>query len=137
MSALGVVALDQVFLASAATTGERISSDFTNVSGHNGLVLYFNCTAAPAVPTGVLNVVLEAKDPATGNYVQLTPDYTSTTAVSATGTKTYYFGTGALSQAAKFAGTANTPLPRIFRLRVKNAASESYTFSIGGTLVQA
>jgi hypothetical protein len=137
MGALGVVALDQIFLTSAADSTGRSSVDILNQTGANGLILYFNCTAAPGSPTGVLNVVMEAKDPATNNYVQITPNFTGSNAISTATTKVYYFGLGTLTASSAFAGTANTPLPRIFRITVKNAASQSYTYSIGGTLVPA
>src|SRR5262249_33321353 len=75
--------VNATLLASAARTSTTSVSDQTNYNGV-GVLVWLDVTAASG--SGGLQVVIEGKDPVSGNYVQLND---TPTAVTATGTKLY------------------------------------------------
>lgn len=134
MSSLGVVPIDVQLQASSTKTADAYTAETINYNGHKGILVIVNCTAAPASPTGGILPVLQAKDPVTGTWVSIS--LTTLTKVTAAGTKAYYFGSEQMNtNSGGLTGASNTVLPRTWRLLLSNSASESFTYSVGATLV--
>ena len=117
-------------LASAARTASTNSADQLNYNA-KGLIAVLDITAASG--TGGLQLVVQGKDPISGNYAQLT---VTPTAILAAGTYAYELHPGS-STAAPGAGngllqvrTAGA-LPRTYRIRVIHGDASSYTYSVG------
>lgn len=114
-------------LASAARTTTQVSADQTNTSGKY-MHLILDVTANPGL--GSLTVHVRGKDPASGVYY----DILNGAAVTGNTTNVYRIGPG-LSPSPN--AVANDIVPRTFQVEVTAATADSYTYSVGYSLVGA
>lgn len=122
-------------LASAARTATTSSADQTNYTSR-GVIVWLDITVASG--TGGLLVVLQGKDPVSGNYTNLNP---TATAITATGTYGYELYPGSSAAAAGVgAGYVNQrtagALPRTWRIQIFHNNATSYTYSVGFSLIR-
>lgn len=115
-----------VALASAARTATATSDTFTNTE-HKGIVVYLRVTAAGA--GGGLSVRVRGIDPVSRAALEINADPTD---VTATGTTTYVIYPGASAGATQ---STSGVLPRLFDIVVNAANSDSYTYSVGYSLI--
>lgn len=109
-------------LASAARTTAQTTAD--QHVPDNGVIVIVDVTVKSAA--GSLTVSIQGKDPASGSYY----DILLGTAIAATGTYTYYVGTGAGTNAA-LTKTVAVGLPSPWRVKVAVGNADSWTYSVG------
>lgn len=113
--------------AARAAVASFTSPDYTN-AGYRGVKVYFDVTADPA--SASLTLTIQGKDPTSGDYHTLLASaaVTGTT----TGPNVYQLFPGA---PATNNVSANTQLPRIWRVIVVGADTDSMTYSISADLL--
>ncbi|KKN73789.1 hypothetical protein LCGC14_0397370 [marine sediment metagenome] len=117
---------DITVLASAARTAAVDSSDFTNVN-HRGVVVTVDVTADPS--TAAVTFTIQGKDVESSSYYTLLASAALATVDITTDLVVY---PGCIAVANR---VANLPLPRIWRVSVTVADAESFTYSVGASLV--
>ncbi|MHB1865548.1 MAG: hypothetical protein ACYCPS_05340 [Candidatus Saccharimonadales bacterium] len=123
-------------IASAARTGGATSPTMTNYNAR-GVVVYLYISAVPATPssgTG-LYIVVEGTDPVSGNPVQLND---SPSLLTLEGIHAAILYPGDTSGGGASAGQAQhfpTALPREWGVSITAATTDSYTFSVGYSLI--
>lgn len=122
--------LDKTVLVSAARTATTLSADFVNNYGR-GVMVFLNVTVA-AVGTGGLQVVIQGKDPVSGNYYQLN---SAPTAIVAVSQKLYILYPGSSNTGGSADQVCGGCLPRTWRIRVIHGDATSYTYSVGATIL--
>jgi hypothetical protein len=100
-------------LSSAARTATVSSSDINTDAPYHGIIVYLDVTVASG--TGGLQVIIEGKDPTSGNYV---PINATPTLVITTGTKAYVVYSGIGAAAGGVVQTTSNILPLPFRIRI-------------------
>ena len=120
-------------LASAARTATTNSDDFVNYNARGGLFFLDISVAFDADHAGVtVQMIVQAKDPVSGNYVSLETG----TATTAVGTTTLAVYPGVTDASAEIANQNDIPLPRTFRVRVVHSSGgPATTYSVGAALV--
>lgn len=113
-------------LASAARTATATSETFVNTE-HKGIVVYLRVTAAGA--GGGLSVRVRGIDPVSKAALEINADPTD---VTATGTTTYVIYPGASAGATQ---STSGILPRNWDIVVNAANTDSYTYSVGYSLI--
>ena len=113
-------------LASGARTATATSEVFVN-NEHKGIVVYLNVTAAGA--GGGLSVRVRGIDPVSRTALEINADPTD---VTATGTTTYAIYPGHSAGATQ---STSAVLPRLWDVVVNAANSDSYTYSVGYSLI--
>lgn len=116
----------ETLLASAARTASVNSSDFST-AGARGVMVFIDVTAVTATPSLVFTI--QAKDPASGKYV----DLLSSAAITATGTTMLVVHPDATAAAN---AVAALPISRTLRVKVVAADSDSATYSVGCSLTE-
>lgn len=118
--------IEATALSSAARTASTNSSDMTN---HNqtGLTAFLDITGLGVGST--LQLLVQGKDPVTGNYVTLA----NGSAQATTGTTFVHIYPGA--SAGLSDGFASAPLPRTWRIRVVHGNGLSCTYSVGVCII--
>lgn len=118
--------LDNIsLLASAARTTTQTVADQTNYN-HRGIIVTLDVTNVAASPSITLEI--DMKDPVSGKYIALLTGAAVTTAV--TNVYTVYPGAPATSNVS-----ANSPLPRTWRVKVTANNANSCTYSVGASLI--
>lgn len=112
-------------LASAARTTTQTQADQTNYN-HRGIMVILDMTEAAASPSVTLEI--DAKDPASGAYKSLLTGAAVTTV--STNIYTVYPGAPATANVS-----ANSPLPRTWRIKVTANNANSGTYSVGASLI--
>ena len=115
-------------LASAARTATTYSADQTNFNA-NAALFIFDVTAVPGSDT--VQLIVQIKDPVSGKYVTVLDG----TAESAVGTYIYAVGLGVSDAESKFDAIEGIALPRTWRVGVIHSAATSFTYSVGGFLI--
>lgn len=115
-------------LASAARTATANSADISNVNAR-GVMVFLNVTAASG--TGGLVVRVQAKDPVSGQYMNINA---APTAITANGSTLYIVYPGSSGTGAAALSTAMV-IPRTFRISVTHNDASSYTYSVGYSLI--
>ncbi len=116
---------DITVLASAARTAALDSSDFTNTN-HRGLVVVVDVTADPS--SAAVTFTLQGKDTLSSSYYTLLVS----TALAAVATTDLVVYPGCIAVANR---VANLPLPRIWRVSITVGNSNSFTYSVGASLI--
>ena len=113
--------------AARAATASFTSSDYSN-PGYRGIKVYLDVTLDPA--SAAITLTLQGKDPASGDYHTLL----ASAAVSAvtTGPNVYQIFPGAPATSNV---SANTQLPKVWRVIVTGADTDSMTYSISCDLL--
>lgn len=129
-------ALDLTLLASQAraTAAAVASADQTNVYGIRGAMIFLNVTVAGGA-LKTLQMDVQAKDPVSGNYINVASTGVIGATVTLVGTYLLLLYPGAASLlSGLFAG--NAILPRTWRVRVTANDATSWTYSVGASLLQ-
>jgi hypothetical protein len=125
---------EATLLSSAARTVSTASADQVNQSGA-GVVLYLNVTVSSG--TGGLQVFIQIKDPASGQYFNLN---NAPTAITAVGHYAYVVYPSASAPGNQGSSLVNqytyAPLPRTWRVTVLHGDASSYTYSVGASILQ-
>jgi hypothetical protein len=124
------VPYDALEVASAARTSGYIGPTHTQLTGHKGILVCMNITAASG--SGGLQLTLENLDPVSGQWAQ---SNSTPTAVTTTGLQKLEIYPGAASTNPGATQTSSGPLGRNWRIHVFAGDSTSYTYSIGYTLL--
>lgn len=111
-----------ILLASAARTTAQVSDDLNSFD--DGVIVVLNVSVKSGA--GSLTPSIQGKDPASGNYY----DILTATAVTATGTYTYYVGPSTGTNAA-LTKTVAVGLPSPWRVSVAVGNADSWTYSVG------
>jgi hypothetical protein len=120
---------DVVLLPSATRNGGgNINSADQDNPYWRGCVIYLNITQSSG--TGGLKLVVQFKDPASGNYYGLWSD---PTVHSAVGT---YVAILYPSPNLSLDGTGGAVLPRTWRVQIQPQDSSSYTYSVGCSMLK-
>lgn len=117
---------DLTLLPSATRTTTTNSADQSNTNGC-GVVVYVNISSASG--TGGLTVVIQGKDPASGNYVVI---LTASAALTTTGAYYYEIYPGITTGGRT---SASTMLPTTWRVQVQHGDSSNYTYSVGASVI--
>ena len=112
-------------LSSAARTATISSSDITNLSGR-GIHVVLDVTVDPAAASVVLTI--EGKDPASGKYYTIL----TSAAVNSVSTNIYRVHPN-LTPVTNL--IVNDIIPKTFRITVTHADADSFTYSVGYSLV--
>ena len=112
-------------LASAARTATVSSRDFDNIH-HKGAHVVVDVTAVTATPSVVPSI--EGKDPTSGKYYTLLTG----AAITATGTTVLKIYPGIATVAN---GAASDVLPRVWRVTMTHADTDSITYSVAAGLL--
>jgi len=112
----------KILMASAARTTAQTTED--QHSTDDGVIVIVTVTAKAAA--GSLTPSIQGKDPATGDYY----DILTATAITATGTYTYYVGPSPGTNSA-LTKTVSIGLPDPWRVSVAVGNADSYTYSVG------
>jgi hypothetical protein len=115
---------DGVFLASGARTTTQTMADQTNLNKKGIRVV----VVTTAIGTGSITCAIQAKDPASGNWVTMLTG----AAITTNTTNTYLVYPGAANTANV---SANDRLPRTWRLLVTANNANSATYSVGYMLL--
>ncbi|GEM_PF-4289009 len=130
--------LEATLLAANARTAEPSIADQVNYNGR-GVLLYLSVTANPN-NGDTLQIALQWKDPASGNYVNLAaPAASALGGVAGRLALLYYPGAGVAAGAvptgcgldAQYPGV----LPRTWRPRVIHSGSGAWTYALGATIL--
>lgn len=116
----------QTVFASAARTATAASSVFVNQSGHRGLHLVIDATAASDTPSVVFTIQ---------GYSALGDDYytiLASAAITGTGTTVLRVFPGATAAANT---VANDVLPELWRVNAVHADADSITYSVNAILL--
>lgn len=117
--------LDNISLiASAAYTTTQTVADQTNYNAR-GIIVVLDMTV---VGTGSVTLEIDMKDPVSGKYVSLLTGAAVTT--NSTNVYTVYPGAPATANVS-----ANSPLPRTWRVKVTANNANSATYSVGAMLI--
>ena len=112
-------------LASAARTASVNSADLTNYNAR-GVVVVVDVTAVTATPS--LVVTLAGKDTLSGQYLP----YLDSAAITGTGQTILTVYPGCIAVANRL---VNHPLPRVWRVQVVAADTDSITYSVGANYI--
>jgi hypothetical protein len=123
--------LVSTILASAARTATVDGADQTNYNGR-GVQVVLSVTTASG--TGGLQLLIQGRDPVSGNYYQLN---TTPTTVTATGTLGYelYPGSSGTAVAGGVVQRIAAMLPRTWRVRVQHGDASTYTYSVAAVVL--
>lgn len=113
--------------AARAATASFTGPDYTN-PGYRGVKVYLDVTLDPAAAS--LTLTIQGKDPVSGDYHTLLAS--AAVAAVTTGPNVYQLFPGA---AVTTNVSANTYLPRIWRVIVVGADTDSMTYSISADLL--
>ncbi len=116
---------DITVLASAARTAAVDTSDFTNTN-HRGVTVVVDVTVDPA--SAAVTFTIQGKDTLSGSYYTLLAS--AALAAVATTDLVVYPGCVAVTNRV-----ANLPLPRIWRVSITVGNSNSFTYSVGASLI--
>lgn len=111
-----------ILLASGARTTAQTTADQHSFA--DGIIVIVDVTVKAA--GGSLTPSIQGKDPVSGNYY----DILTATAISATGTYTYYVGPGTGTNTA-LTKCATVGLPDPWRVSMAVGNGDSWTYSIG------
>ena len=120
---------EQTVLSSATRSATVTSADLTNFN-FAGAVFFLNVTSVPGSGSAMVSLVIQGKDPVSGNYVNL-----FTGGSASTGTVTVMYHPGISASANGVAGI----LPRTFRVLgavSAGATSKDVVFSVGMSFVK-
>ncbi len=117
---------DITILASAARTAAVDTADFTNIN-HRGVVVVVDVTADPA--SAAVTFTIQGKDTLSSSYYTLLVSAALAT-VDVTTDLVVYPGCLAVTNRV-----ANLPLPRIWRVSITVGNSNSFTYSVGASLI--
>lgn len=120
--------VELTLLASAARTAETNSSDQTNYNG-KGIVIIVDVTVDPAA--AAITPTIDAKDPISGNYVQI---WAAAAALSAVGTTVYILYPGN-TDGVQLTDKDTIVLPRTWRFQMEVADADSMTYSVSGAII--
>ena len=110
--------IDGTALAPAVRAVTTYSADIVTYNA-NDLVAFLNITAVPGVTT--VQLVVDGKDPASGNYLRL-------------GAGTVQVGVGLTGGNLAVLATNSNILPRIIRIGAVHSGAGNFTYSIGYSL---
>lgn len=122
----GPVNTEATVLASAARTATLNSADLTNY-GFSGVVVTIDATAIVATPSVVFTI--QYKDTLSDKY----KDILSSAAITATGTTTLMVHPTVTAAANT---KANSPLPKVWRVRAVHGDADSITYSISANYIR-
>ncbi|KKL68320.1 hypothetical protein LCGC14_2126200, partial [marine sediment metagenome] len=111
-----------VALAAAARTASVNSADLVNYN-HRGLIITIRIVAATSTP--VVTMFIDGK--MGGVYEQL---WTANDIYAATGIHSYILYTGNVEAKYDLIKEQNTPIPRIFRVRMVHGDTDSLNYSV-------
>lgn len=120
-------------LASAARTATINSPDQTNFN-EKGVVIFLDVTVNPG-GAETLQVIIQARDPVSGDYVDLLDDGAQALG-GAPGKRTLIVYPAAAAAAAGIDSAVGFPLPRTWRVRVVHSAGGSWTYSVGASYIR-
>jgi hypothetical protein len=124
---------DASLLASAVRTTTTSSSDQTNATA-SGVMLILNVSANPG-GAETLSLKIQAKDPVSGNYLDIADAGVLFTAASGTKALVIRPGIIAADQVSGVIGKS-VVLPRNWRAVVTHSSSGSWTYSVGSSVLQ-
>jgi hypothetical protein len=116
-------------LASAARTATTSSPTLLN-RRHTGVLVILNVTAASG--TGGLTTKVQARDPISGNWIDLVAD---AAAILATGTYAFEVNPSAGAASGGVRAAVARHLPQEWRITVAHGDASSYTYSVSATLM--
>ncbi len=115
---------DLTLITAAAVTATQTSPDQTNGFGR-GLIVVLDMTA---VGTGSVTITIQGKDPASGKYYTLLAGAAVVT--NSTNVYTVYPGAPATANVS-----ANSPLPRTWRVVVTANNANATTYTVGASVI--
>lgn len=121
---------EKSLLASAVRAASTNSADQTNYN-HRGVTLFLDVTVnGGGVET--IQPIIQAKDPVSGNYVNLTAFAVNAFITPTTAIYQLYPGDTLTAAVTNFS-VQGAVLPRIWRLRIVHSAASNWTYSVGLT----
>lgn len=130
--------MNNALLSSAARTATTQTPDQGTPAGIRGVILVLDITAAPNTAE-TLTVSLQARDPATGEYVTLTAfNATAKGEELSEGTTLAYtvYPAAAETTAVGSHEVQALPLPRAWRAVVTHSGEGSWTYSLGASALR-
>lgn len=122
-------------LASAIRAADTNTADQTNSAKARGVMLILDVTSVTALQT--LTLLLQVKDPVSGNYVSIATTGAIGTTATAVGTYALAIHPGLGSLAAALTSLFGTALalPYTWRAQVDHSGAGNFTYSLGRVLL--
>ncbi len=115
-------------LASAIRDATTNAADQTNYNA-KGIIVFFDITVVPGTDT--VQLVVQGKDPASGDYIDLLVDSTQV----AVAKRTVVIYPNAYAAADGVDVTRTYPIPRTFRIRIAHVGTGNFTYSVGMSFI--
>lgn len=115
-------------LASAVRAATNNTADQRNYNS-KGILVVFDVTVVPTIDT--VQLILQAKDPASGKYIDLFVDATQVAVV----TRSVIIRPGTGAAADGIDATRDYSVPRTFRIRIVHVGVGNFTYSVGYSML--